>query len=128
VFVEIVRIVGPRLKPGALEVARAHVQAAWANRHDVTAFVREDFECLRALVQAADFLPALWMLNGLAGVYGDIALKLTGVAMAPPDYLTTYQTFFDALEAGRPKSACLAIQNYLDRHDARMLAALGIEP
>jgi hypothetical protein len=68
------------------------------------------------------------MLNGLAGVYRDIALKLTGVATAPPDYLATYQTFFDALEAGRPKSACLAIQNYLDRHDTRMLSALGIDP
>jgi DNA-binding FadR family transcriptional regulator len=128
VFVEIVRIVGPRLKPRALDAARAHVEAAWAAKDDVATFVREDFETLRALVEAAGFLPALWLLNGLSGVYDEIATKLTGVAMAPPDYLSTYRTVFDALEAGRPRAACLAMNAYLERHDRRMLSALGIEP
>jgi len=126
-FVEVLRIVGPRLGKGPLAPARAHAQAAWAARARVAEFVREDFEALRALVEAAEFLPALWMLGGLAQVYAQIANTLTGAAAVPTDYLSSYDQIFEALEAGRTTQACKLLADYLVRHDRRLLAALGIK-
>lgn len=125
-FVEVLRIVGPRLVRGSLIEARAHVERAWTARDDIATFVREDFEAVRAVVDAGGFLPALWLLNGVAGVYGEIARTLTGAAMVPPDYLETYHTAFDHFEAGRTEDACAVLSAYLQRHDRRLLAALGV--
>jgi GntR family transcriptional regulator, transcriptional repressor for pyruvate dehydrogenase complex len=126
-FVEVVRIVGPRLRKESLQPARERIEAAWAARGNIEDFVKEDFEAIRALVEAADFLPALWMLGGLAGVYAAIAARLTGAAMAPPDYLSSYNRIFDALGSGRTQTACKELQSYLERHDKRLLAAMGIK-
>jgi DNA-binding FadR family transcriptional regulator len=127
-LVEVVRIVGPRLGPGSLAAAHAHVEAAWAARDDVGAFVREDFAVIRALVEAAQFLPALWMLGSLSGVYESIATRLSGAASAPRDYLASWRGVLDALEAGRVAVACEALGAYLLRHDKRLLSALGLKP
>jgi DNA-binding FadR family transcriptional regulator len=125
-LVEVLRIVGPRLETHSLEPARRRIEAAWAARGSLQEFVREDFEAIRALVEAANFLPALWMLGSLAGVYTAIASRLTGVAMAPPDYLSSYNRIFGALESGRTTAACKELQGYLERHDKRLLTAMGI--
>ncbi len=126
-FVEVMRIVAPRLEWAELGPARAHIEAAWAQRGSLEKFVREDFEAIRAMVEAANFLPALWMLGSLASVYAQIASRLTGAAMAPPDYMSSYNRIFDALENGRTQAACKELAHYLERHDKRLLAALGIK-
>lgn len=127
-FIDVLRRLGPRLhRPGALAVARAAVHRAWEVRDDVAAFVRHDFEAFRAVVEAAHFLPAVWMLNSLAGVYVEIARTLSGAAVAPPDYVETYDAVFDAFEAGRTALGCAALAAYLDRHDERLLAVLGVQ-
>ena len=117
-FVDVLKIVGDRIRPGSLAAARARPEA----------FVREDFEALRAVVEAADFLPALWLLGGLSEVYAQIAATLTGTVLAPPDYLASFRAVFDALEAGRTEAACTALSSYLGRHDRRLLATLGVRP
>jgi DNA-binding GntR family transcriptional regulator len=128
-FVEVLRTVGGRLAGrDALGAPRAHVAAAWDARADVSMFVRHDYEALRSLVEAAGFLPALWLLGGLAPVYSQIALTLTGASAAPADYPETFQLIFDALEAGQVKDACDRLGDYLDRHDRGLLAVLGVNP
>lgn len=125
-FLEVLRQVAPRITAGSLGTARAAAEDAWTHRDDVGEFVARDFEAFRAVIEAAGFLPALWLLNDLAGVYLGIARTLTGVARLPDDYLATWKTVFDALEDGQPRTACEAMRAYLERHDRRLLAALGI--
>jgi GntR family transcriptional regulator, transcriptional repressor for pyruvate dehydrogenase complex len=128
-FVEVVKMVGARLAGrNALAAARQHVISAWESRGDVGAFVRSDYEALRSLVEAAGFLPALWLLGGLAPVYNEIARTLTGTSPAPSDYPETYTAIFDALEAGQVKDATDRLDDYLGRHDQRLLAVLGVNP
>lgn len=124
--VNLMRVIPARVKPGALDAARAHVERAWGARRDVAAFVRHDLEAIRAVIEAAQFLPALWLMSELAGVYESIAEYLTGPALAPADYVATHRSVFDALERGRGEDACRTIQGYLERHDQRMLAGLGL--
>jgi GntR family transcriptional repressor for pyruvate dehydrogenase complex len=127
-FVEVLRMVGGRLAGrNALAAARANAVSAWEARSDVGAFVRYDYEALRSLVEAAGFLPALWLLGGLAPVYNEIARTLTGSSPAPTDYPETYAKIFDQLEAGgQVQEAADSLGDYLDRHDQRLLAVLGV--
>lgn len=115
-----------QLGPGSLTAARAAIDEAWAHRDDVQTFVTHDLQAFRAIVEAARFLPALWMLNDLGGVYVDLARTLSDANRPPDDYLPSYQLVFDALESGRPRDACDAMSAYLERHDQRLCAALGI--
>jgi DNA-binding FadR family transcriptional regulator len=125
-FLDVLRVVGPRIAPGSLARAREHVTAAWAARAQVGEFVRQDFEAMRAVVEAADFVPALWLLGSLTGVYASIATHLTGAASPPSDYLASFAIVFDALESHRVDAACATLTDYLERHDKRLLATLGI--
>ena len=78
-------------------------------------------------LEAAGFLPALWLLGGLAPVYNEIARTLTGASPAPVDYPETYAQIFDQLEAGgQVQEAADKLGDYLDRHDQRLLAVLGV--
>lgn len=126
-FVEVLRQVAPRVTGyHALGAARHLVQEAWTHRDSIPEFVQADFEAFRAVIEAADFLPALWFLNDLASVYLEIARTLTGVATPPDDYVASYEFVFTALEKGRATQACDAMAAYLERHDRRLLSALGI--
>ncbi len=128
-FTEILRMVGGRLAgKNALGPARAAVASAWEARADVGAFVRHDYEALRALVEGAGFLPALWLLGGLAPVYHEIARTLTGASPAPADYPETFAAIFDELEGGQVEAACSRLSDYLNRHDGRLLGAIGVQP
>jgi DNA-binding FadR family transcriptional regulator len=122
----LMRILPSRVKPGALDGARAHIERAWTARREVATFVRHDLDAMRALVEAAQFLPGLWLLSELSGVYESIAAWLTGPALAPNDYVAAHRAVYDALEHGRGDDACRVMQGYLERHDQRMLAGLGI--
>lgn len=134
--VEVLRVVGSRFSPGSLDGARAAVERAYAARGDAGAFVREDLAAMRAIVEAAGFLPAVWMLNGLSSVYGELARTLTTLpsggtkrsSEVPADYRRSLGAVFDALERGHTERACRAMGAYLARHDRRLTLALGIAP
>lgn len=128
VLVDILRLVAPRIVPGALAEARAAAERAFAARADLGTFLKEDFELVRAIPLAVRFLPALWMLNGMARVYLDLARTVQGPAMVPDDYLETYQTVFAALEARDAERAATVLARYLEEHDRRLLAALEGRP
>ena len=125
VLLEVINLVAPRLDARKLLPARAAVERAWLARHDIATFVREDFEAIRAIAEAAGALPAVWMLNAIAGVYLEIARTMTGAALVPDDYLDTYQYVLGALERGKAAPATDALRRYFDKYDQRLLAAFG---
>jgi hypothetical protein len=97
---------------------------AWSMR-DQPSYAREDFEVMRAIIEAAQFTPGLWLLNRLADVWVDAAASL-GVALRPPDdYVGVYTKFFDLIEAHEGDAAHALLSEYIVRHDARLLGALG---
>jgi GntR family transcriptional repressor for pyruvate dehydrogenase complex len=123
---DIIRLVAPRIPPGGTTAARAALARAWAVREQSTMFPREDFAIMRAIVEAATFLPAIWTLNRLSGVYLDIACTLTGNFHPPDDYLEAHDKLFAALEANDAETAPAIMADYLDRHDAKLLSVLGV--
>src|SRR5262249_12631680 len=98
-LVDILRLVAPRVPAAALPDLRAAAERAWAARGELAAFLRADFELVRAIPLAARFLPALWMLNALARVYLDLALSLPGAPLVPDGYLDSYRAVIDAIAA-----------------------------
>ena len=125
-FLAVLRVIAPHVAaPGRLDGARALAQRAWASRGDAGAFVGYDFGIIRAVVEAANFLPALWLMNDLANVYLELASRLASGVGPPDDYLASYDRTLALLEAGHPKEACALLDAYLVRHDDRLLATLG---
>src|SRR5262245_50842536 len=125
-LLDIVRFLGPRLRGGSLDAARAALRRAWDAREDTPTFVHLDFDVLRTVAEAAAFLPATWLLTGLVAVYEPVARVLSGITTVPDVYVPSYDEVMDALEAGRIEHACYTLSRYFDLHDARLLAALRI--
>src|SRR5262249_52278093 len=123
-LVDVLRLVAPRLPADALDRLRAIAERAWSERAALGPFLRADFELVRATPPEARSLPALWMLNGLARVYLDLAASIQGPAMVPDTYLQTYRAVFDAIAAGAPDRACALLGTYLEEHDRRLLGHL----
>jgi DNA-binding FadR family transcriptional regulator len=127
-IVECLRLVSDRIANTRLQAARDAVKHAWDSRHDGVTFAAEDFRVMRAIIEAADFLPGVWLLNRLAGVYLDVAHALTGAIAPPSDYVLAHDRLLDALEDGDGAQAVQIIDTYLESHDQRLLAKLGATP
>jgi GntR family transcriptional regulator, transcriptional repressor for pyruvate dehydrogenase complex len=123
--VEIVQLVADRIPAEAVARPRAAAEQAWAVRHDPQRFQVEDLLVLRSMVEAAQFLPALWLLNRLAGVYLEVARSLSSHFEPPDDYLEIHQRMMDAIEQRDSKTAVSILREYLDRHDRQLLDTLG---
>ncbi len=123
-MLETVQLIAKRLPSGGTSAARRELDAAWAARHDSVAFVEADLGVMRALVEAAGFLPAVWLLNRLAGVYLELARIFTGAVTPPTDYREAHTTFLTALERHQPRVAARVLGAYLERHDRRLLRFL----
>jgi GntR family transcriptional regulator, transcriptional repressor for pyruvate dehydrogenase complex len=123
---DMIGIVAERMPPGGTTRAKAALARAWAVRAEPRAFADEDFAVMREVVEAAELLPALWLLNRLSGVYLEIARTITGAVRPPDDYLASHERVFAALEARDPARAREAMADYLDRHDRHLLAAMGV--
>ncbi len=122
---DVAQLVTPRLTGGTgTVVARTQVQRAWAARHQPAHFVREDFLVMRAVVEAAGFLPAVWMLNRVAGVYVEIAAAVTNQVRVPDDYVESSFGYLDAIDSGDGDKAAELVNAYLERHDAALTRAL----
>ena len=121
---DVVHIIAPRIVPGGTSAARAQLARAWSVRSSPAQFIREDFLVIRAVVEAAGVLPAVWMLNRVAGVYLEIADAITGQNRVPDDYVESSTAYLDALERGDGDTAAELITTYLERHDAAFTRAL----
>jgi GntR family transcriptional repressor for pyruvate dehydrogenase complex len=124
VALEVMRLTSRRVPKGGTAAARAAMARAWSLR-DQPDYAREDFEIMRTIVEAAQFTPGLWLLNRLADVWFDAAASLQFAMRPPDDYVAVYTRFFDLIEAGDADRACAVMGEYLERHDARLVGALG---
>lgn len=124
VALEVVRLTAGRVPRGGTTPARAAMARAWSLR-DQAAYAREDFEVMRRIAEAAQFTPGLWLLNRLADVWFDAAATLRFAVRPPDDYVSVHTRFFDLIEAGDADAACTVMGEYLERHDAKLVGALG---
>jgi DNA-binding FadR family transcriptional regulator len=123
-MLEVVRIVVGRLPAGGTDKARESVDKAWAARNNAEEFVTHDFMVMRHLVEAANFLPGVWMVNRMAGVYLDLARSLTSAITPPDDYEKVYSGWLDKLAKGEADAAIKLLDAYLERHDNRLVKLL----
>jgi DNA-binding FadR family transcriptional regulator len=123
-FVDIVRLVSTRIQPGGTAAARHALDRAYALRDQGAQFQKEDFQVIRAVVEGAGLLPALWVLNRVSGVYLEVAMTLSTAFKPPSDYHESHVRFLDALEKGRGEEAANIVADYLERHDRSLVAAL----
>ena len=124
VVLEVVRYTATRVPKGGTAGARAAMARAWSMR-DHASYAREDFEVMRSIVEVAQFTPGLWLLNRLSDVWFDAASTLRFAVRPPDDYVSVYTQFFDLIETSRADEACKLLSDYFDRHDAKLVAALG---
>jgi DNA-binding FadR family transcriptional regulator len=124
VALEVVRLTAKRVPKGGTAGARSAMARAWSVR-DQAAYAREDFEVMRTITEAAQFTPGLWLLNRLADVWFDAAATLRFAVRPPDDYVAVHTRFFDLIESGDADAACVVMGDYLERHDARLVGALG---
>ncbi len=123
---ELILIVADRIPPGSTAKPRAAVARAWQVRDDLAKFTVEDFSVIRTVVEAANFLPAVWLLNRLSGVYLDIAASLSGTMQPPASYVDAHERFLSALDQGDGPGAARIIDDYLDEHDRNLMSALEV--
>jgi DNA-binding FadR family transcriptional regulator len=124
VALEVIRLTASRVPTGGTTGARAAMARAWSLR-DQAGYAREDFEVMRNIVEAAQFTPGLWLLNRLSEVWFDAAATLRFAVRPPDDYVSVHTRFFDLIEAGDADAACTLMGDYLTRHDAKLVGALG---
>jgi DNA-binding FadR family transcriptional regulator len=124
VAIEVVRLTAARVPRGGTAGARTAMARAWSLR-DQAGYAREDFEVMRTIAEAAQFTPGLWLLNRLAEVWFDAATTLRFAVRPPDDYVAVHTRFFDLIEAGEAETACTLMADYLERHDAKLVDALG---
>jgi DNA-binding FadR family transcriptional regulator len=124
VVLEVIRMTASRIPKGGTANARAAMARAWSLR-DTAAYVREDFEVMRAIAEAARFTPGLWLLNRLAKLWDQSATVLAFAVRPPDDYVATYSRFFDLLEQGRVDVALELMNDHLERHDSQLEKALS---
>src|SRR5262245_62143924 len=123
VVLQVIRMTATRIPKGGTVHARAAMARAWSLR-DTPAYVREDFEVMRAIAEAARFTPGLWLLNRIAKLWSDAASVVSFAVKPPDDYVAVHSKFFDLLEAGDSDTASKLMSEYLERHDQKLEHAL----
>ena len=123
---EIMDMVAKRVPASAVAKVRADAHEAWARRKGNAKFTNADLDVLRNLVGTTNFLPGLWMLNQMSGIYNDLARSM-GTVLAPSEgYVAAWDGVLDALEQGDADTAITRLNHYLAAHDERLLALLEL--
>ena len=125
---EVLRLIAGRFRPCGLDGARAALERAHEARGDFARFTLLDFAVLHEVVRAAQFLPGVWLLNSVRGIYVELAgsLATPAAGLPPARYRAVYREVFALLEAGRGDEAAHALEKYFAQHDRRLRAALGL--
>lgn len=125
-MVEVLRMCKGRVPSGGTASAREALALAWDHRDNGAEFARADLNVLRSVVDAARLLPGVWMINRISGIYCDLARSLSSVIAPPADYVQNYEKVLDALERHELDHALATLEDYLQRHDQRLLKLLEI--
>ena len=123
VVTEVIRLTASRIPKGGTRGARLAMARAWSLR-DQPAYAAEDFEVMRQIAEAAKFAPGLWLLNRVADIWLDAASALRVVVRAPDDYVAVHTRFFDLIEDAQGDAAYQLMNDYLARHDGRIVDLL----
>ncbi|MBA3538057.1 MAG: FadR family transcriptional regulator [Deltaproteobacteria bacterium] len=124
VALEVIRLTVSRIPKGGTSSARAAMARAWSMREQPS-YAREDFEIMRAIAEAAQFTPGLWLLNRIAELWIDAASTLAFAVRPPADYVAAHSKFFDLIEAGDTDGATTHMAAYFERHDGQIATLLG---
>jgi GntR family transcriptional repressor for pyruvate dehydrogenase complex len=123
---EIMAMVASRIPTEKVAAVREGVHQAWERRQANEKFATADLDVLRSLVGCTNFLPGLWMLNQMSGIYNDLA-KSMGRVLAPSEgHVAAWDGVLDSLEEGDPDQAIAKLNQYLASHDERLLALLEL--
>jgi len=126
VVCELVHLVAERVPAGGTAKARTAMARAWSMR-GTASYVREDFEVVRSIAEAARFTPGVWMMNRLGGLWLGAASELGTVVRPPDDYVKVHTKLFELIEAHDGAGARKLFETYLERHDAQLVKALGLK-
>ena len=124
---DIARLMVGRIPSASIAELRRAIAHADSLRDDPIEFVQADLDVLRTMARVAGFVPGLWLLNRLSQVFVEISRQLVEGLVPPDDYVRCYEAFLDAVDEGRPHEAVDILDDYLGRHDARLLRSWGIE-
>lgn len=125
VVLEVIRLTSTRVPKGATQAARLAMARAWQLR-DQPNYVREDFEVMRQMCEAARFTPGLWLLNRVSEIWVEAATSVRFAVRPPDDYVATHTKFFDLVENGKGDEAVELMKDYLDRHDEAVVKLLQV--
>lgn len=125
VCLEVIKLTAGRVPKGSTQGARLAMARAWQLRDQPT-YVREDFEVMRRVCEAAKFTPGLWLLNRVAEIWVEAAASVRFAVRPPDDYVATHTKFFDLIENGKGDEAVALMTDYLDRHDAALVKMLQV--
>ncbi len=125
VCLEVIKLTAGRVPKGSTQGARLAMARAWQLRDQPT-YVREDFEVMRQVCEAAKFTPGLWLLNRVAEIWVEAAASVRFAVRPPDDYVATHTKFFDLIENGKADEAVTLMTDYLDRHDAALVKMLQV--
>jgi DNA-binding FadR family transcriptional regulator len=125
VVLEVIRLTASRVPRGSTQGARLAMARAWQLR-DQPSYVREDFEVMRQMVEAAKFTPGLWLLNRVSEIWVEAAASVRFAVRPPDDYVATHTKFFDLIENGQGDDAVALMSSYLERHDEGMVKLLQV--
>lgn len=122
---EVIRMTATRVPRGATQGARLAMARAWQLR-DQPGYIREDFEVMRQMVEAAKFTPGLWLLNRISEIWVEAAASVQFPIRPPEDYVTVHTKFFDLIEHGHGDEAVALMSAYLERHDDAIVKLLQV--
>lgn len=113
-------------RPGALDPARAAVEAAWARRSDPVDFAHLELAIYRAWLEACGLLASAWLVNSLSEVYVTAShlLPAFGLSGVPDEFVAAHLEMIRCLEAGDGAGARIALGGYLERRDASLFEVL----
>lgn len=125
VCLEVIKLTATRVPKGATQGARLAMARAWQLR-DQPSYVREDFEVMRQVCEAAKFTPGLWLLNRVSDIWVEAAASVRFPVRPPDDYVATHTKFFDLIENGKADEAVALMSDYLTRHDEALVKMLQV--
>lgn len=124
VVLEVIRLLATRIPKHGTATARTAMARAWSLR-DTPQYAAEDFEVMRAMAEAAQFTPGLWLLNRIAKLWVEAAATIRFAVRPPDDYVAVYTKLFELCEARDADAAAKLMSDYLERHDSQLSALLG---
>lgn len=125
VIVLAMRFAARQAKPENLGAARQCAKKTWAVRHDPHAFALAEFDFIRALIAAGDFLPAQWLMNRLGGIFLEGSLSFAHLMPPMPDeYLTYMEALLDLVAQNDEEAVAKLVREQISLMNVQLVSTL----